>query len=102
MTPIETLPLIPAPGAKAAKFCGILAIILALTCVGVPVALVLAVIAIAQYTKARGCARLEPGIYEVPSVTGLVTGIIALVLPLMLLPVVGIAASIAIPAYVNQ
>lgn len=97
--PVQPL---PAPGAKAAKVCGILAIILALTCVGIPVAVVLGIVALVQHAKARRLARTEPEVYAPVPATGLVTGIIGLVLPLLLLPLVGIVSAIAIPALLTQ
>ncbi len=94
--------LTPAPGAKAAKLCGILAIVFALTCVGFPVAIVLGIVALVQQAKAKRLAKAEPQTYLPVPVTGLVTGIIGLVLPLLMLPLVGIVSAIAIPAFLGQ
>jgi len=95
-------PLLPAPGAKAAKVCGILAIVFALTCVGIPVAVVLGIVALVQHGKAKRLARAQPESYEPVPATGLVTGILGLVLPVLLLPVAGIVSAIAIPALLSQ
>lgn len=95
-------PLLPAPGAKAAKVCGILAIILALTCVGIPIAVVLGIVALVQHGKAKRLAKAQPETYEPVPATGLVTGILGLVLPVLLLPVVGIVSAIAVPALLAQ
>lgn len=95
-------PLMPAPGAKAAKVCGILAIVFALTCVGIPIAVVLGIVALVQHAKAKRLARTQPGTYEAVPATGLVTGIVGLALPVLLLPVAGIASAIAIPAFLGQ
>lgn len=95
-------PLMPAPGAKAAKVCGILAIVFALTCVGIPVAVVLGIVALVQHGKAKRLARARPEAYEPVPATGLVTGIVGLVLPILLLPVAGIVSAIAIPALLGQ
>ncbi|HEX9010858.1 MAG TPA: hypothetical protein VF804_10875 [Holophagaceae bacterium] len=95
-------PLLPAPGAKAAKVCGILAIVFALTCIGIPVALVLGIVALVQHAKAKRLAAAQPGAYAPVPATGLVTGIIGLALPVFLVPVVGIASAIAIPALLGQ
>ena len=94
--------LTPTPGAKAAKVCGILAIVLALTCVGFPIAIVLGIVALVQQGKAKRLAKTQPDVYEAVSATGLVTGIIGLVLPVVMLPFVGIASAIAIPALLSQ
>jgi hypothetical protein len=96
----STLP--RAPGAKAAKICGILAIVFALTCVGFPIAIILGITALVQQAKAKRLAKAQPGSYEPVTSTGLVTGIIGLVLPFFMLPVVGIASAIAIPALLGQ
>lgn len=94
--------LTPAPGAKAAKVCGILAIVFALTCVGFPVAIVLGIVALVQHGKAKRLAKARPDVYEAVPATGLVTGIIGLVLPVVMLPFVGIGSAIAIPALLGQ
>jgi type II secretory pathway pseudopilin PulG len=91
--------LMPAPGAKAAKVCGILAIVSALTCAGIPIAIVLGIVALVQQGKAKRLAKFQPDVYEPVPATGLVTGIIGLVLPVLMLPVVGIASAVAIPAF---
>ncbi|WP_243302774.1 hypothetical protein [Geothrix oryzisoli] len=93
---------VPAPGAKAAKLCGILAIVFALTCVGIPVAIILGIVALVQQAKAKRLAKAEPGRYQPVPATGLVTGIIGLVLPLLMLPFLGIVGAIAIPAMLGQ
>jgi len=93
---------VPAPGAKAARVCGILAILFSLTCVGIPVAIALGIVALVQHAKAKRLARAEPGVYEPVRATGLITGIIGLVLPVVLLPFVGIVSAIAIPALLGQ
>ncbi|MFN7959056.1 MAG: hypothetical protein U0P46_12140 [Holophagaceae bacterium] len=94
--------LTPAPGAKAAKLCGILAIVFALTCVGFPVAIVLGIVALVQQAKAKRFAKAEPETYLPVPATGLVTGILGLVLPVLMLPFVGIVSAIAIPAFLGQ
>jgi hypothetical protein len=94
--------LTPAPGAKAAKVCGTLAITCALTCLGIPVAIILGIVALVQQAKAKRLAKAQPEVYEPVPATGLVTGIIALVLPVVMLPFVGIVSAIAIPAFLGQ
>lgn len=94
--------LTPAPGAKAAKVCGILAIVFALTCVGFPVAIVLGIVALVQHGKAKRLAKAQPEAYQAVPATGLVTGIIGLVLPVLMVPVTGIVSAIAIPAFLAQ
>ena len=94
--------LIQAPGAKAAKTCGILAIVFALTCVGFPIAIVLGIVALVQQAKAKRLAKADPQTFLPVPATGLVTGIIGLVLPVVMLPFVGIVSAIAIPALLSQ
>lgn len=94
--------LTPAPGAKAAKVCGILSIVFALTCVGFPIAIILGIVALVQQGKAKRLARAQPDVYEPVVATGLVTGIIGLVLPVLMVPFGGIVSAIAIPAFLAQ
>lgn len=91
-----------APGARAARICGILAIVSAVTCVGIPLAIVLGIVALVQQGKAKRLAAQDPGSYLPVSQTGLVTGIIGLVLPVLMLPFAGIVSAIAIPALLGQ
>ena len=97
-TPVKEL----APGAKAGRICGILAIVLALTCVGIPVAIILGIVAIAKTSKAKGLARSYPETYEMPSSAGLILGIVGLCMPIVMLPFLGIVSAIAIPALLGQ
>lgn len=92
----------PAPGAKAGRICGILAIVLALTCVGIPIAIILGIVAIVKTSKAKSLARQHPETYELPANTGLILGIVGLCLPVVMLPFVGIVSAIAIPALLGQ
>ncbi|GLH73651.1 hypothetical protein GETHLI_21530 [Geothrix limicola] len=94
--------LVPAPGAKAAKICGILAILFALTCIGFPVAIILAIVALVKQGQAKRLVRAQPEVYEPVPATALVTGILGLVLPVMMVPVAGIVSAIAIPALLGQ
>jgi hypothetical protein len=91
-----------APGAKAARTCGIVAIIAAVTCVGIPVAIVLGIIALVQQGKAKRLAQEFPQDYSMPTSSGMVLGIIGLVAPFVMLPIVGIVSAIAIPAVLAQ
>jgi len=91
-----------APGARAAKTSGILAIAFALTCIGFPIAIILGITALVQQAKAKRLVKAQPGTYAPVTPTGLVTGIIGLVLPFFMLPIVGIASAIAIPAFLGQ
>jgi Tfp pilus assembly protein PilE len=90
-----------APGAKAARACGILAILFAITCVGIPVAIILGIIALVQQAKAKRLAAEDPQTFRTPTASGLVLGIVGLALPVVLVPVAGIMAAIAVPAFVN-
>ncbi|HXC16881.1 MAG TPA: hypothetical protein VNV60_05510 [Holophagaceae bacterium] len=96
------LPLSAAPGARGAKLCGIWSIVASLTCVGIPIGIVLAIIALVQQAKARRLAKENPDHYEMPTATGLVTGILGLAMPVLMLPFIGIVSAIAIPALLSQ
>jgi len=91
-----------APGAKASRVCGILAVLFDLTCVGIPVGIVLGIVALVKHAKAKKLWRDFPEDYQQPTATGLVMGIIGLVLWLLMLPFVGIVSAIAIPALLSQ
>ncbi len=95
-------PLPEAPGAKAARVCGILAILFAITCVGIPVGIILGIVALVKQSKAKNLARQFPDQYGQPSGSGLVLGIIGLVMPVLMLPILGIVSAIAIPALLGQ
>lgn len=86
-----------APGAKAAKVCGILAILFALTFVGAPVALVLAIVALVQHRKARRLAESDPARYAAGTAAGQILGIVGLVLSGLALCLVGMVGAIAFP-----
>ncbi len=94
-----TPPLAEAPGAKGSRICGILAIVFSLTCIG---GIVLGIIALVLQAKAKRLARENPESYRVPTSSGLVLGIIGLVMPVIMLPFVGIVSAIAIPALLGQ
>lgn len=99
----DTVPtLSEAPGAKASRVCGILAIISALTCIGIPVGIILGIVALVQQAKAKRLARQFPESYLTPTSSGLVLGIIGLVMPVIMLPFLGIVSAIAIPALLGQ
>lgn len=94
--------LVEAPGAKGARICGILAIVSSLTCIGIPVGIALGIIALIQQAKAKRLARENPESYRMPTSSGLVLGIIGLIMPVVMLPFVGIVSAIAIPALLGQ
>lgn len=102
LNPGETQMKEPAPGAKTGRTCGILAIVLALTCVGIPIAIILGIVAIVKTSKAKGLARSYPETYEMPSSAGLILGIVGLCLPVVMLPFAGIVSAISIPALLGQ
>lgn len=95
-------PLQDAPGYKGAKICGILAILFAITCVGFPVAIVLGIIALVKQGKAKRLAREAPDTYRMPSSGAMIMGIVALGLVALSIPVAGIGAAVAIPAFMMQ
>ena len=92
----------PAPGARAAWLCGLWSILLSLTCVGLPIGIALAIVALVQNAKAKRLARENPDFYTQPAGTGMVLGIIGLVMPIVMLPFLGIVSAIAIPALLSQ
>lgn len=98
--PAAALPL--APGAKAAKTCGLLSLLFALTVVGFPVALVLGVVALVQHAKAKRQVQGEPGAFQPLSVIGRVTGVVGLLLPMVLVPLVAIFGAGALPTFRAQ
>lgn len=100
--PQTPLALEPAPGARGAKLCGIWGIIASFTCVGLPIGLVLAIVALVKQAKANRLAKEDPGLYEKPSAAGLVLGILGLLMPIVLVPFIGIVSAIAIPALLSQ
>jgi hypothetical protein len=91
-----------APGAKGARVCGILAIIFAVTCIGIPVAIVLGIVALVLHAKAKRLAFECPQEYRTPTNSGMVLGIVGLCMPVVMLPVAGIVSAIAIPALLGQ
>ncbi len=95
-------PLSPAPGARGAKLCGIWSLIASATCLGIPIGIVLAIIALVQQAKAKRLAKEHPDFYGQPTATGLVTGILGLAMPVLMLPFIGIVSAIAIPAMLSQ
>ncbi|HET6329488.1 MAG TPA: hypothetical protein VFF76_01750 [Holophagaceae bacterium] len=97
-----SMPLSPAPGARSARLCGIWSIVCGVTCACLPITLVLGIIALVQQAKAKRLAKENPDHYEMPTNTGLVTGIIGLAMPVLMLPFLGIVSAIAIPAMVGQ
>ena len=89
----------PAPGAQAAKVCGILSIPLGFLCF--PVGIGLAIVALVQQAKANRLASESPDLYGRPSATGMVTALIGLALAPILV-IIGIISAIAIPALLSQ
>lgn len=93
---------VEAPGARASRICGILAILSALTCAGIPLAIALGIVALVKQGKAKRLAAEAPATYLPVSQAGLVTGIVGLALPVVMLPFAGIVGAIAIPALLGQ
>jgi len=88
-----------APGAKGAKICGILSLVFSITCL---VGIILGIVALVMQSKAKRLARDFPQDYSAPTGTGLVTGILGLVMSVMMLPILGVVSAIAIPALLGQ
>lgn len=101
LPPVPPSVLPEAPGARAARICGILAILLGITCVGIPAAVPLGIVSLVKHAKARRLAAERPGEFQKPSSGGLALGIVGLAMPLLMLPFLAIATAVAIPAYVN-
>ena len=91
-----------APGAKAARVCGVLAIVCSATCIGIPAGIALGVVALVKNAKARRHEREEPASYRRSSAAGLALGLVGLLLPVVMLPFAGIVSAIAIPALLGQ
>lgn len=91
-----------APGAKAARICSILAISFGVTCVGIPAAIVLGIIALVQHAKAKRLAGEFPAEFRKPAPSGFVLGLIGLILPILMMPIAGIVTAIAVPAFMAQ
>lgn len=102
LTPGQAPAKVEAPGARTARICGIAAIVCALTCVGIPIALILGIVALVKASKAKALARSYPETYEMPSAAGMILGIVGLCLPVVMLPFAGIVSAIAVPALLGQ
>jgi hypothetical protein len=84
-----------APGARAGRVCGVLALVFLPV---FPLSLLLGIIAIIQGNKAKRLAYARPGAYRAPGSAPVVMGALVIIL----LPVLtGILAAVAIPAYVQ-
>lgn len=99
--PPEALKLQDAPGAKAAKTCGILSIVFAITCVGFPLAAILGIVALVKQGSAKRLAREAPGTYRTPPAGAMALALVGLVLAGLSVPTLGIGAAVAIPAFVT-
>lgn len=96
------MPLVPAPGARGAKLCGLWSILVSLTCLGIPIGIGLAITALVKQAKAARMARENPDVFAAPTAAGLVMGILGLAMPILMLPFLGIVSAIAIPALLSQ
>jgi len=99
--PPAALVLQDAPGAKAAKTCGILSIVFAITCVGFPLAAILGIVALMKQASAKRLAREAPGTYRTPPSGAMAMALVGLVLAGLSIPTLGIGAAVAIPAFVT-
>lgn len=91
------------PSAKTARTFGILGICSHLLCLlGAPFAILFGILALVRHGRAKREHAADPGTYAAPFATGLVTGLVALGLLVMTLPMTGIVSAIAIPALLGQ
>lgn len=92
---MESSILLPeAPGAKAARRCGIWALVLVV--IFFPASLVLAIIAIVQNLRAKFHARKAPQSYRVPSRAGTIMGVISLLATPIFVFFVGVLALVVV------
>jgi hypothetical protein len=91
-----------APGAKAARVCGILALLFSVTCIGIPAGIVLGIVALVKNSRARRLEREDPSSYRRSSPAGLVLGIVGLVASVIMVPFAGIFSAIAIPIFIQK
>lgn len=91
------------PSAKSSKTFGILGICSHLLCLlGAPFAILFGILALVRHGRAKKEHAADPASYAPPALTGMVTGIVALVMLVTVLPSTGIVAAIAIPALLAQ
>ncbi|MFN8011043.1 MAG: hypothetical protein U0P81_06535 [Holophagaceae bacterium] len=91
------------PSAGKAKLFGILGICSHVLCLlGAPFAILFGILALVRHARAKREHAEYPDAYARPHATGLVTGIVALGLLVMALPMTGIVSAIAIPALLGQ
>jgi type II secretory pathway pseudopilin PulG len=99
--PVGELP--QPPSAKSSKTFGILGICSHLLCLlGAPFAILFGILALVRHGRAKQEHAADPASYAPPTATGLVTGIVALVMLVTVLPMTGIVSAIAIPALLGQ
>ena len=101
IAPVGELP--QPPSAKSSKTFGILGICSHLLCLlGAPFAILFGILALVRHGRAKKEHAADPASYAPPTATGLVTGIVALVMLVTVLPMTGIVSAIAIPALLGQ
>ncbi len=101
IAPVGELP--QPPSAKSSTTFGILGICSHLLCLlGAPFAILFGILALVRHGRAKKEHAADPASYAPPTATGLVTGIVALVMLVTVLPMTGIVSAIAIPALLGQ
>ncbi len=91
------------PSAGKAKLFGILGICSHVLCLlGAPFAILFGILALVRHARAKREQADFPDAYARPHATGFVTGLVALGLLVMTLPMTGIVSAIAIPALLGQ
>jgi hypothetical protein len=72
------------------------------TCIGIPAAIVLGIVALVQHAKAKRLAGEFPTDFQKPSASSFVIAVVGLIVPILMLPFAGIATAIAVPAFLAQ
>ena len=95
--PTRSLP--EPPGTRQARVTGLLSIIFAITLIGIPIAIVLAVVSLVQSSRCRYSARAMPLVYRMPTNTATILGVVGISISgLLLIPAI-LAAPLAYFAF---
>jgi len=95
--PMRSLP--EPPGTRQARVTGLLSIIFAITLIGIPIAIVLAVVSLVQSSRCRYSARAMPLVYRMPTNAATILGVVGISISgLLLIPAI-LAAPLAYFAF---